>query len=136
VAKLDQLLWSSPISRPYPRAPDATAMGNMGFLLTVIALFFKLSFHLFSQPRSMFTHHGHSLLSQVLLVYFVFWLTPNSYDPFYDYTFLFLPFTYSSFTLFHSRSSNIVSFISLGYILYYSMLLRLRLIPSLHSYAL
>ena len=79
--------------------------------ISVIALFFKPSFHLFSQPCSMFTNHGHSLPSQVHLVTHVFWFSHDQLRFIHDYTFLFLSFTYSSFTLFHSRNMDFVSFL-------------------------
>jgi len=70
----------------------------------------------------MFTNHGHLLLSQVHLVTLVFWFSYDQLRFIHDYILLFLSFTYSSFTLFHLRNTNIVSFLGIRYVHYYSML--------------
>ena len=71
----------------------------------IFQTFFSL---VFSTLFDVYTH-GHSYLSQVHLVTLVFWFPHDQLRFIHDYTLLLLCFTYSSFTLFHSRNANSVS---------------------------
>jgi len=70
---------------------------------TFFSLVFSTLFNIYN--------YGHSFLSQVQLVTLVFWFTHDQLCFIHDYTLLLLlSFIYSSFTLFHSRNMNFVSF--------------------------
>jgi len=102
--------------------------------IPVITLFFNLLF-------TRFLNLVRCLWTTVALYFLRFTLLPlcfgslmTSYDLLHDYILLLLSFTYSSFTLFHLRNTNFVSFFKVSdTFYYYSMLLRLRLKPSLRS---
>jgi len=78
-------------------------------LVTGIIIFVELQL-LFSQPCSMFTTTATPYFLRFTLLPLCFGSLMTSYDSLHDYTLLLLSFIYSSFTLFYSRNSNLVSF--------------------------